>query len=52
MWKQLHNPIFDISEQNITVHALQENRNETTPTNQKTTQTTTTTKNKNKQKND
>lgn len=27
MWKKLHNPIFHISEQNITVHALQENCN-------------------------
>lgn len=35
MWKKLHNPIFDISEQNITVHALQENCNKKTPTKQK-----------------
>lgn len=34
MWKKLHNPIFDISEQNITVHALQENCNKKTPNNQ------------------
>lgn len=42
MWEKLHNPIFYISVQNITVHALQENcNNKKKKTTEKPTQPTT-----------